>query len=312
MVASGTNIFAGTLGLGVFHSNNSGASWTQINTGLTHPGVFSLAVSGTSLVAGTLGNGVFITDPIAGLVATVSAASFGGTELAPESNVSSFGSNMATSIASASSQPLPFTLAGTSVKIQDSSGRETPAPLFYVSPDQINFQVPRGISLGAANVIVSSGSGSVSSGSIQITQVAPGIFTANASGQGVPAGYALRIKADGTRINEPVFQFDAAQNKFVPLPIDLGPDMGAASDQVFLILFGTGFRFRSDIAAVTARIGGATGVDAPVGYAGEQGEFVGVDQFNLLLPRALAGRGEVTVAVTVDAKRANVVGVNIR
>lgn len=312
LTTSGTNIFAGTPGGGVFYSTNNGERWTAINAGLTNPAVLSLAVSGTSLLAGTLGGGVFITDPFAGLVATVSAASFSGTELAPESIVATFGAGLATTTATATTRPLPTTLAGTSVKVQDALAREIPAPLFYVSPGQLNFQIPPGTMPGAANVIVTRGDGAVSSGTVQIAPVAPGLFAANSNGQGVAAAVALRIKADGTRSFEPVAQFDASQNRSVAIPIDLGPDLGAASDQVFLLLFGTGVRFHSGLSAVTARIGGAPGVDAPVFYAGPQGDFVGLDQLNLPLSRSLAGRGEVVISVTVDGKRANFVSVSIR
>ena len=312
LATSGTNIFAGTLGVGVFHSTNNGERWTAINEGLTNPSVLSLAVSGTSLLAGTLGGGVFITDPLAGLVASVSAASFSGTELAPESIVATFGAGLAGATATATTQPLPTTLAGTSVRFRDALAQERPAPLFFVSPGQLNFQIPPGTAPGAANVIVTSGDGAVSSGTVQIAPVAPGMFAANANGQGVAAAVALRVKADGARSFEPVARFDASQNRFVNIPIDLGPDMGTASDQVFLILFGTGVRFRSALSSVTARIGGATGVDAPAFYAGPQGDFVGLDQINLPLSRSLAGRGEVTIGVTVDGKRANLVSMSIR
>ena len=54
---SGTNLFAGTGGGGVFLSTNNGTSWTQ--TGYTNPFVNALTVSGTNLFAGT-GVGVFL------------------------------------------------------------------------------------------------------------------------------------------------------------------------------------------------------------------------------------------------------------
>ena len=40
--------------------------------------------------------------------------------------------------------------------------------------------------------------------------------------------------------------------------------------------------------------------------------FAGLDQVNLLLPRSLAGRGDVDVALTVDGKAANIVRINIK
>jgi len=90
----------------------------------------------------------------------------------------------------------------------------------------------------------------------------------------------------------------------VSVPINLG----AATDQVFLVLFGTGIRFRSDLAAVTAKVGG---VDAQVTFAGRQGTFQGLDQVNVRLPRSLIGRGEVDVSLTVNGKVSNTVTVNI-
>ena len=56
---SGTNIFAGTDGGGVYRSTNNGSSWTSINYGLTNLTVFALASSGTNIFAGTLYGGVF-------------------------------------------------------------------------------------------------------------------------------------------------------------------------------------------------------------------------------------------------------------
>ena len=59
IVISGTNIFAGTDGGGVYLSNNNGTSWTSVNSGLTNNYVYSFAISGTNLFAGTVG-GVFL------------------------------------------------------------------------------------------------------------------------------------------------------------------------------------------------------------------------------------------------------------
>jgi len=52
----------GTDGGGIFLSTNDGASWAEVNNGLTNHNVFSLAFYGTNLFAGTLGGGVFYCD----------------------------------------------------------------------------------------------------------------------------------------------------------------------------------------------------------------------------------------------------------
>ena len=244
----------------------------------------------------------------AGSLASVSAASFSGSAQAPEAIAASFGSNLATTMQSATVSPLPTTLAGTTVKVRDGAGAERLAPLFFVSPTQVNYQIPAGTAAGSATITITSGDGSVSTGSVQIAAVAPGLFAANASGQGVAAAVVFRVKADGSQSYEPVAQFDPAQSKFVAIPIDLGPE----TDQVFLILFGTGIRYRNSLSAVSASLGGPNGVDAQVMFAGAQDGFVGLDQVNVRLPRSLIGRGEVDMALTVDGQAANTVKVALK
>ena len=112
---------------------------------------------------------------------------------------------------------------------------------------------------------------------LDITRTAPGLFAANADGQGVPTAVFLRVRADGSSLYEPVARLEG--NRFVPAPIDLGP----AGDQVFLVLYGTGIRFRQSISASVG------GVDANVLFAGAVAGFAGLDQINLSLPRALVG-----------------------
>jgi uncharacterized protein (TIGR03437 family) len=219
--------------------------------------------------------------------------------------VASFGTAMATRVEVANTLPLPTTLAGTTVRVRDSAGVERLASLFFVAPTQINFQIPPGTAAGQATITVTSGDGTVSGGVANIAAVAPGFFTANASGQGVAAATVLRVKADGTQVFEPVARFDAAQNRFVAAPIDLGPE----NEQVFLILFGTGFRQRSSLSATSLSIGG---VNVEVLYAGAQGDFVGLDQVNARLLRGLIGRGEIDVRLTANGQTANIVGISIK
>ncbi|MEP7272353.1 MAG: hypothetical protein ABI882_12685 [Acidobacteriota bacterium] len=243
--------------------------------------------------------------PQAGSVTSVSAASFSLRGLASEAIGASFGTGLATTTLGASTLPLPTQLAGTSVRFIDSALTERLAPLFFVSPTQVTYQVPPGLAIGAATVTITSGDGAISSGIAIINAIAPSLFTANSNGDGVAAALALRVKIDGSQSYEPIAQFDAAQGKFIARPLDLGPE----GEQVYLILFGTGIRQRRELSAAIATIGGAY---ADVSYAGAQGDLVGVDQVNVLVPRSLAGRGEVDVLLTVEAQMANAVRVNIK
>lgn len=242
---------------------------------------------------------------IARTVANVSAASFLGAELASEQIIAAFGTGLATTTQVATAIPLPTNIAGTTVSVRDSQGTSRLAPLFFVAPMQINYQIPPGTVTGAATVTVTSGDGTISTGTINVTPVAPALFSASATGQGIAAAVALRVKADGTQIAEPIAQFDAQQNRFVPIPIDLGP----ATDQVFLIAYGTGLRGRSNLSAVNVKMGGT---DCEVLYLGAQADFVGLDQANIRIPRSLLGRGEIDVVMTADLKLANMVRVSIK
>ena len=242
---------------------------------------------------------------VARTLAHVSAASFSGTQFAAESIVAAFGLNLATTTQTAASLPLPTELAGTTVKVMDSAGVERLAPLYAVTPMQVNYLLPAGLALGTTTVTITSGDGAISTGTINIAPISPAVFAANATGQGVAAAVVLRVRADGSQSFEPVARFDAAQNRFVSVPVDLGPE----TDQVFLVAFGTGIRFRSALSAVSVRAGS---LDAPVLFAGAQGSQPGVDQINARLLRELAGRGEVTVTLVVDGQTANTVTINIR
>ncbi|MDX2041276.1 MAG: hypothetical protein SF097_08505 [Acidobacteriota bacterium] len=145
----------------------------------------------------------------------------------------------------------------------------------------------------------------VADGYTTLSPVYPGLFSADASGKGLAAAVVLRVKADGSQSYEPVTMFNEAQNKFVAQPIDLG----AETDRFFLLLFGTGIRGRSQPSAVRVRVGG---IDAPVLFAGAQGEYAGLDQVNVELPRSLKGRGDISVACNVDGSGSNAVTVNVK
>ncbi|MBI1764983.1 MAG: pre-peptidase C-terminal domain-containing protein [Acidobacteria bacterium] len=238
-------------------------------------------------------------------VASVSAASFSADALAASSIVAAFGAKLATGSASSTAQPLPTTLAGTTVKVRDSAGVERPAALFFVSPGQVNYLVPAGTANGTATVTVTSSDATVSTGTLNIVSVAPGLLAANANGQGIAAGVVLRVKADNSQVIEPLVTFDAAQNRFVAVPIDVSN----AAEQVFAILFGTGFRNVGSIANVTVKLGGQ---DAAVNFAGAQGGLDGLDQLNVRVASSLAGRGELEVAFTAGGRNANVVKINVK
>lgn len=282
-------------------------SATRLTAMIPATDIVAVSTAMVSVVTPAPGGGTSPALPFAVIspVASVSAASFLAGDLAPESIVAAFGVNLATGIEIGDTVPLPTMLAGTKVTVKDSAGSERLSPLFFVAPNQINYLIPPGTVNGMATVTVTSGDGSVSIGTPQIASVAPGLFTANSNGLGVPAATVFRLKSNGESIIEPIAQYDSTLGRYVPLPIDLGPEV----EQVFVVLFGTGFRFNDGLSGVSAQIGG---VNSEVLYAGLQGDFVGLDQCNVRIPRSLSGRGEVDLILTVNGKIANTVRIYVK
>ncbi len=218
----------------------------------------------------------------------VSAATYESGPLAAGSLASAFpelGASFASTTASAGTTAWPTTLGGVNVTLKDSSGTSLPAGVLYVSPTQVNYQVPATAASGAGTVTITSNGTSVS-GTVNITATYPGIFKQTADG--LAAAQVLRIH-NGQQTYENV----------TAAPEVMG------SDTLYLILYGTGI----GTATVTATIGG---VNSTVQYSGAQGTYPGLDQVNLLVPSTLAGKGKVSVSLTVGGKVSNPVYLNIQ
>jgi uncharacterized protein (TIGR03437 family) len=247
----------------------------------------------------TLVKARFLGDISSTPVTTVSAASFEA-PVAPESIVAAFGSQLATqTIIASDADPnapgiqLPTQLGGTTVEV---NGRR--AGLFFVSPAQVNYAMPAATESGSVNVVIKSSDGTTSNGTVQVAQVAPAIFTANATGTGVPAAVVQRFKTNGQISTEFLYQFNSAVGRYVTKPIDMGQE----GERLFLVLFVTGVRRAEDTNGdgnlndnIRLLIGGNE--ITPL-FAGRQPEFVGLDQINAEIPRSLIGRGIVNVSLT--------------
>ncbi len=237
-------------------------------------------------------------------LATVSAASFRANEVAPESIVAAFGSGLATDAKVCETWPLPMNLAGTSVSLRDAAGQDFDAPLFFVAPTQVNFYLPPKVAAGEATVTVTSGDGSLSVGTVKVVEYAPGLFSMNGNGIGVAAGTALRIRGSAYYF-EVMARFDLDTNQWVTLPIEAGP----SADRLFVAFYGTGIRGRASLSEVTATLAGEP---VSVSYAGAQGNFFGVDQINIEIPREMLGRGEVDFVARINGRESNTVKISLK
>ena len=237
------------------------------------------------------------------VVFLINAAGTIAPAFAPDELIAIFGSNLARQVIPAPSLPLPTDLGGVTIDVVDSANVSRRASLTYVSPSQVNALLPAGMAFGPATLTLTTGYGLVFPVQVTITPTAPGIFTANSDGRGVPAAIVLRVKPDSSQVFEPAIAFDNATRKWVAVPIDV------SSDLVFLQLYGTGIRNIPDASAAPCIVG-ATQIKPA--YAGAQPSFPGLDQVNVLLPASLSGAGTVTVQMTVNGQPANPVTIAIK
>ncbi len=242
-------------------------------------------------------------------IATVSAASFAAqtNPLAANQIVASFGAGLAdnTTFPPQGSTTLPTTLDGTSIVVRDANGTSRDAGLFFVSNQQVNYLIPEGTANGAATITLRRNGVDSHQGTVTIETIAPGIFTVNSSGSGLPAAVLFR-RRNGVDTFEPIVQFNPQSGAFEPIPIDLGPE----GDLVLLIAFGTGIRGLTSLAGASATIGGE---NAPLSSVGAAPMFFGLEQINIFIPRSLIGRnGLVDFNFTADTKPANTTQIFIK
>jgi uncharacterized protein (TIGR03437 family) len=220
----------------------------------------------------------------------VSGADY-GLGVANEMIVAGFGNSIAATTVTAT-LPLPTTFGARKIVIRDQHGKEAAAQFLFVSPNQINFVMPSGLAEGACQVKLLDGGDNVRWVDLPLLYVTrPSLFTANADGKGVPAALIVRVKPGNVQSFESVAQYDQQQKKWLPLPIDLGPE----NESVFLVLYGTGWR--NQVTTGVSTIVVLADVRCDVTYVGAQLVLDGLDQINARIPRSLIGRGDVNLYV---------------
>jgi len=259
---------------------------------ITTPGAFQTTASNS----GCCYHGFVV--KIGGLTVTLAPA--GQIEpVAAESIISVYGTELATGTVVATTVPVPISLDGNTVTVTDSDGIARQAPLYFVSPSQINFEIPTGTAMGTATVTIQNQNGTTQSAVIQIGSVSPGIFELN--GSGLVAAWVLPVISGAQQPLLPVWQVVAGG--VVPLAVSLGP----STEQIYLEMYGTGIR---NAKTVTVTMGG---LSVPVLYYGAAPGYAGEDQVNIgPLPAALAGQGSVNIVLAADGQQANAVTVTIQ
>jgi uncharacterized protein (TIGR03437 family) len=208
----------------------------------------------------------------------VNAASF-TFPVAPGALISIFGSNLAPQNAAASQIPLPMSLAGVSVRFNNNIF----APLLFVSPTQINAQLPWEVAAnGAATVVVNNSGVESAPQTVQVSLFSPAVFSAQ--------GYAIAIHVNGTLVapkTSPAMPGETLQLLATGLgPVTPAPVTGSNSLDVP----------RNTTTTPKVLIGGAS---AQVTFSGLSPQFVGVYQVNFVVPPTSANGDNIPLQIQI-------------
>ncbi len=228
----------------------------------------------------------------------VNAASYAAGPLASGSIASIFGTDLAHAVGFAESLPLPTEIHGTRLVLSQGAF-SWDCPLFYVSPGQINFLVPVGVPPGQGTLALDRDGVRQNHAAMIIGEAPPSIFSADASGAGPATGHFVRVEGD-TQFQG--YLTGCAHGQCVASPVETPKTSGG---NVYLVLYGTGIRQRQE-----TPVADVDGVPATVVYAGPQGQFIGLDQVNILVPEALYGAGLKSLRLRFGSVSSNAVQVH--
>jgi trimeric autotransporter adhesin len=254
---------------------------------------FALAVDPTGVVLVSDGTRIRALTPVPAITpgGISNAATFDfGARVAPGSIATAFGSFLVPSLVTASTPRLPDTLAG--LTLQFDTGRN--APLFAVSPGQVNFQIPWELA-GHSPVLLSPTFGGRTGfpESLLLATYAPGIFRMNFStGQGaiVDANYRLVDATNPAAPGDIVIIFCTGLG-----PVANQPPTG--SPALFDVLSPT-------LATPQVNIGG---VPATVLFSGLAPGSVGEYQVNVIVPSG-AAKGPASAVSIIIGGTATIIG----
>ena len=257
----------------------SGTGPTAVNLVAAAPGLANGAYTTTLVFQSANTTPQFVNVPITFTIGASSAVSIGGVanaasylhSYAPGMALSVFGTNLAPSTQTAYALPLPLMLAGVSATVNG-----VPAPLYFVSPLQLNIQIPYETATGTALLAVSN-NGQVATYSFPVLASAPGLYTADQSGSG-----PITLNASGNR--------GQIYTLFVTGVGDVSPPVSTGAGP-------TGAQVPAPLLAVSVTIGG---VAASLQYVGIPSWSVGTLQINFTVPPN-APLGVQPVVVTVGS-----------
>jgi len=250
------------------------------------PGGIAVDPAGALYIADTGNNVIRFLEPPAPVLSTngvVNAASY-ASGISPGALASIFGTNFLASTASATGLPLSSSLSG----VQVSVGGQL-APILYVNPTQVNFQVPWETQAGTATISLNRNGVLSNTVTVPVLTAGPGLFLESSGAAVVQnSDYSLNQPSNPAAAGSIVFAYFTGTGPVSGTVADGYPTPGSHIFQVPQL-------------SVTAMIGSTP---AQVSFAGLSPGFVGLGQANLFIPPGIAP-GMYTLTITIDGQTSN-------
>ena len=272
----------------------SGDGGSATSAFMNNPRTVVVKADGTVYIADTGNSAVRLLSPSYPTISSggvANAASY-VTKLSPGMLAAVFGTGFGTATVQApAGANWPTSLGGVGVKVNGVA-----APVYYVSPGQINFQVPWGTPVtGTVSVAVTLNGGSSNAINVAVATAAPGLFVLGSGQAAVEnADYSINDPSNAAKIGSTVLAFLTGSGPVTPAVVSGVP----ASTTTLTYATSTVF----------ATIGGTP---ATVSFAGLAPGFIGLVQLNIIVPAGLAP-GTYPLAVTIDGQTSNAAPISVK
>ena len=209
--------------------------------------------------------------------------------VAAGSLISIFGANLAPALEIGPPNPLVQTLQSVTVRADD-----TFLPLVFVSPGQINAQLPAAIAEGTHKIIVRWEGKPETVAQILVVRNAPGLFGGNPPDQ--PVGAFVRASGQAVTSDKPAHAGDIVS----VLGTGLGP-YGSQPPDGFLFDETAGYTLKDGVTIIV------NGLTINALYAGRSGAAVGVDAVRFQVPATLPDSPFLPVKIRINGQESNTV-----
>jgi uncharacterized protein (TIGR03437 family) len=261
-----------------------------LKSGIYFPHDVTADSSGNVYVADTFNNVVRLLEPVAPTLSAngvVNAANYKA-QVSPGALASAFGTGFVNQNVGATTLPLNSELAGVSVSVNGKA-----APVLYLTPNQVNFQIPWETALGTASITVSVNGRASNAVTVPVVTAAPGVILASGRAVVQNSDGTLNSSSNPAKSGSTVTAYAIGSGPVSPSVAD---GVGSPTNPPALIT-----------SPVSVTIGSKT---AQTSFAGLAPGFVGLVQLNIVVPSGLT-TGDYQLEVTIAGQASNSAAISV-